>query len=87
MGLTLDQANQIICREQIDEAFARGKAAGIAEERAKRDLARGMLRSLATQAVNGWAIYAKSELERQDILRLHREIDAVSSGSEETPHE
>lgn len=35
------------------------------------------LRRLAKQATNGWACYAKTKREHDDIARLHGEIDAI----------
>ena len=42
------------------------------------------LRSLAKQATNGWACYARTKLEHNDIARLHREIDALPSSPSRT---
>lgn len=33
--------------------------------------------SIAKRAVNGWACYAKRQIEHEEIARLHREIDAL----------
>lgn len=40
---------------------------------------RETLRRLAKEATNGWACYARTNREHDDIARLHKEIDLVPS--------
>jgi hypothetical protein len=37
------------------------------------------LQKLAREATNGWACYARTKREQDEIARLHREIDAIAS--------
>lgn len=51
--------------------------------RLKPDLDRlETLRRLAKEATNGWACYAKREIEHREIARLHKAIDAATAGQE-----
>lgn len=44
----------------------------------RRTEERDRLRRLAKEATNGWASYARTKLEHNEIARLHREIDALT---------
>lgn len=42
---------------------------------------------LAKEATNGWACYAKRQIEHDEIARLHREIANLESNTERHAHE
>ncbi len=63
------EATNALCNELI--------AAVRAERPSSVHLDRAL--SLARQATNGWAVYAKRACEHDDIARLHRELDAIEA--------
>ncbi len=62
-------------RDKCTEAARLNGTADVAALRAELD----RMRTLAKEATNGWACYAKRKIEHDGIARLHREIDALAS--------
>lgn len=70
---------------------AESRVSHLEQENARLRTALETMQRLAKEATNGWACYARRQIEHDDITRLHREIDdlaallAVPPGGQETP--
>lgn len=63
--------------------FLEQQVASLSADLARREQEIERLRTLAKEATNGWACYAKSTLERDEIGRLHTEIDRAAADPRE----
>lgn len=73
------------CRQCLRLIVAKVEASALADRVVKAEARVSALVSLAKRAVNGWACYAKRDIEHREIAALHAAIKAEARQERSTP--